>query len=184
MKWKSLYNNYLIYFCFVAGFLILMAAFVIYPAFAKIIAIKQEINREKIQLEKKLSIGLNAKNIKEELQAVEGSLAVLDTTLLNKDQELDILTFLENSAAKNKLTVKKLQPDFNRKVVSPGIEKINLALDVSGNFNDLLRFLSDLDSSGFYLTTDELNLYSDKGVAGLSLNGWIYFKSNQSNEKK
>ena len=184
MKWKNLYNDYLIYFGFVVGFLILMIVFVVYPAFAKIIAIKTEISQEKAQLEKKLSIGLNTKIIKEELETVEKSLSVLDSTVLNKGQELDILTFLENSAAKNKLTVKSLKPDFSHKTVGPSIDKISLALDVSGNFNDILRFLSDLDSSSFYLATDELSLYSDKGATGLSLNGWIYFKSTQDNEKK
>jgi Tfp pilus assembly protein PilO len=177
MKWKNLYNNYLIYFGFVVGFLLLLTAFVIIPAFNKITAIKREITQEKEQLEKKLSVGLNAKSIKTELEAIENSLPILDSVLLNKDQELGILTFLENSATANKLTVKSLKPDFNRQAISPGIDKINLTLDVTGNFNDILRFLSDLDGAGFYLTTDELNLYQDKTATGLSLNGWVYFKS-------
>ena len=177
MKWKDFYNYYLSYSIIVALALLALGIFVIYPAFHKILIIKTEINQEKDRLEKKLSMGLNAKKIKEELEAVESSLPELDKTLIKKGDELLILTTIEDLAAKNKIILNTVKPDFNGQTIGSGIYKTSIEINAAGNFNDLLLFLNSLDSSAFYLVTDQLTLNKNNDLVGLTLTGWLYFKS-------
>lgn len=179
MKWKDFYNYYLGYFLIVALVLGAMAAFVIYPAFNKILSIKKEISQEKEELEKKLSLGLNAKKTKEELDAISDSISQLDDLLIKKGDELVILGKIESLAAKNKIIVNSLKPDFNEQAVGSGIYKISLTINASGNFNQILSFLNQLDAADFYLVTDQLTIsQAGNNTVSLALNSWLYFKNN------
>lgn len=177
MKWNNFYNYYLSYSIIISLILLGLGIFVIYPAFHKILTIKNEISQEKKLLEKKLELGLNAKKIKEELEAIENSLPELDKTLIKKTDELLILTTIEDLAVKNKITLNSIKPDFNEKKIGSGIHKASLEINATGNFNDLAVFLNALDGSPFYLITDQLTLNKSNDSANLILNGWLYFKS-------
>ena len=179
MKWKDFYNYYLGYFLIVAFIFGAIAGLVVYPALNKILSIKKEIAQERTELERKLSLGLNAKKIKEELDKVSGSLAELDRLLIKKGDELSILSRIETLASENKVEVGSLKPDFNEQQVGSGIYRINIVINASGNFSRILSFLNSLDAANFYLITDQLTInQANNNTADLTLNGWLYFKNN------
>lgn len=179
MKLKDFYNYYLGYFLIVALVLGAMAGLVIYPALNKILSIKKEIAQERTELEKKLSLGLNAKKIKEELDAVSGTLYKLDGMLIERGKELAILNEIETLADKNKITVNSLKPDFNEQQIGSGVYRISIAINASGGFSRILSFLNSLDAAEFYLVTDQLTISQvGNDTANLMLDGWLYFKSN------
>jgi Tfp pilus assembly protein PilO len=155
--------------------LLIVSVIFIYPAFHKIISIKNEISQEKLELEAKLNLGLNAKKIKEELTEVENSFQNLDTIFIKQGDELKLLSDLEELATKNQVTL-TIKPDFNGQNVSNNITKIPLELNVSGNFNKLMAFINGLDSINFYFVTDTFDLKKSDTTLNLTLIGQAYIK--------
>jgi len=175
MNLLQTYKYYVIYFLTLAIMLLIVSVIFIYPAFHKIISIKNEISQEKLELEAKLNLGLNAKKIKEELTEVENSFQNLDTIFIKQGDELKLLSDLEELATKNQVTL-TIKPDFNGQNVSNNITKIPLELNVSGNFNKLMAFINGLDSINFYFVTDTFDLKKSDTTLNLTLIGQAYIK--------
>jgi len=180
MKWKKIYNYYIGSSAIMLLLLAVMGILIIYPALNKIISIKNEIAAEKISLEKKLDMGLNAKKIKEDLMKVEADLAILDSVFIPKGAELTLLSDIEALAAKNNVTV-SLKPDFIGVNVKNGITRNSLAINAQGDFAGLMAFLNGLDSTDFYLISDQISM-AKAAKDGLTLNivGQVYIKSAEN----
>lgn len=86
----------------------------IYPAMTKIFEINQQITAEKKELEKRMNLGLNIRNIQADLQTVETEMPKIEKIFLNQGQELELLNLLEGLAEKNKLEF-SAKPDFTGK---------------------------------------------------------------------
>jgi Tfp pilus assembly protein PilO len=180
-KLKQFYNNYLAYFLAIAVLIIAMGGLIIWPAFAKIIAIKTEISQEKANLEKKLSMGLNAKKTKEDLQKIDESLTVLDMIFINAAGELTLLSTIENLAANHNVAV-TIKPDFVGQNLG-NVTRLPVAIEAKGKFNDLISFLNDLDQTPFYFIDDQIIL--TKGAGSdliLNLTGQVYMKTADKNK--
>jgi Tfp pilus assembly protein PilO len=178
LTWKKSYNGYLPPSLFMITLLAVLGLFIIWPAINKILAIKEEIEMEKVSLENKLSRGLNAKKIKEELLGIENSLSVLDVVFIQPNQELDLLGNIESLAAKNQVEV-KLKPNFAGQNIGGNILRIPLDIMADGNFNNLISFLNDLDSSPFYYIGKELSFdAANNGKTNLTINGEVYMKKS------
>jgi len=177
LTWKKSYNGYLTPSLFMIALLTVLGLFVIWPAINKILAIRAEIETEKANLENKLSLGLNAKKIKEELVGIENSLSVLDVAFIQPQQELDLLGNIESLAAKNQVEV-KLKPNFTGQNIGGNILRIPLDIEASGNFNNLISFLNDLDGSSFYYIGNELSFdVGSNQKINLTINGEVYMKN-------
>jgi|GEM_PF-2436789 len=181
---KRLKNSHyrLSLFVFMFALLAAMGAFVIYPALSKIITIKNEIAKEKADLEKKLDLGLNAQKIKDDLKSIEAELATLDSFFIPAGGELALLEKIEALAAKNSLTV-TLKPDFNGANLGAGITKNSLGLAAQGTFKNLMSFLNELDSADFLLVSDQIGLANaDQGNLNLNVSSQFYLKTAEKTQ--
>ncbi|MFA6594445.1 MAG: hypothetical protein WCT16_04300 [Candidatus Buchananbacteria bacterium] len=165
---------------FLAGAVLI--AVIIYPTTKKIIAIRQEIIRERQELEKKLAMGLNAKKIKEEAEAVETVMPGLRQVYIKPGQELEFLNYLDGLAAKNNLVI-DVKPDFTGKTLSPGITRLPVDLILSGKFESVLAALNELERRDTYFIIDVLSLtaQNDNSVAA-AISGNIYRRENKITE--
>lgn len=182
MKWVQVYKYYLIYTLTLIAMLALVSGVFIYPAFHKIILIKQEISQEKTDLESKLNLGLNAKKTKEELDSIESSLQNLDTVLLKQGNELNLLSDLENLGTKHKINL-VIKPDFNGQSIGSNINKIPLEIKAIGQFNSLMAFTNDLDTTPYYFISDNLSLRQVDKDLELILTGQVYINSDAKTKK-
>lgn len=157
----------------------IMGVLIIYPALKKIITIKKEIATEKIALEKKLDMGLNAKKIKDDLKKVEDESLILDSVFIKKGDELKLLSDIESLAAKNSITV-TLKPDFTGVDLKNGVTRNSLEINAQGNFKNLMSFLNELDSTEFYIITDQINLSkADKDNLTINIAAQVYVKTSE-----
>lgn len=176
MKWKKIYNYYLGSSAIMLILLFVMGIMIIYPALLKIITIKNEIAAEKVSLERKLDMGLNAKKIKEELQEVENRLSILDSVFIPQGNELTLLSSIETLAAKNSVNI-TLKPDFKGVNMAGGIVRTPLVISAKGGFGNIMSFLNDLDGTDFFFISDQINLTrGDKDNLNLTVAGQVYIK--------
>lgn len=176
MKWKKIYNYYVGSSAIMLVLLLVMSLLVIYPAWLKIVTIKNEISAEKINLEKKLEMGMNANKIKNELKTVEESISVLDTIFIAQGNELTLLSSIEALAAQNNVTV-TLKPDFKGVAMAGNITRTPLIISATGSFKNIMSFLNSLDGTVFYFNADTISLSkADKDKLDLNISGQVYIK--------
>jgi Tfp pilus assembly protein PilO len=172
------FNSYIIYTLIMLALLAIMGILVMWPAFQKIVAIKNEISQEKTDLENKLSMGLNVKKTKEDLDRIEKSISTLDTVYIVQGEELGLLSTIEALAAKNQVTV-NIKPDFKGYGFSPNILRIPLNITAGGKFNNLIAFLNDLDGVPFYFIGDQINFSkTNQTELMLAISGQVYMKTS------
>lgn len=177
MKWKKAYNYYIGSSIIMLLLLAAMGALIIYPALIKIITIKNEISAEKTALENKLNMGLNAKKIMADLQKVESDLSILDSAFIRQSDELALLSDIEALAAKNSVSV-SLKPDFSGVDLKNGVTRNALSISAQGSFKNLMAFMNDLDSTDFYIISDQINLAKTTGDSlALNITGQVYIKT-------
>ena len=174
MKIRALYQEYLVQSILLILILLGLIFFVIWPAFQTILDYKQRITAENQTLENKLAQGLNAKKIKEQLDAAERSSAVLEMIYIQAGQELDLLGDLESLASSTGVTV-DLKPDFNLQAVDKSTKRLNLDVAATGKYQNLLRFANALDSAPYYYVINSFTVnQNNKEDLSMNISGQFY----------
>ncbi|HRY36705.1 MAG TPA: hypothetical protein P5230_02375 [Candidatus Magasanikbacteria bacterium] len=128
--------------------------FGVYKVEKMIQAKDQEIKNYLQELERK---SRGSQNLKEALARVRNTKATMndyEKYLFRSGQELDLITDLENIAAKNKI---------NQKIESSNLDKISdntitLNLRASGSYKNILSYLADLENYDYFLQITSLDL--------------------------
>ncbi len=146
----------------------------IYPAMTKIFEINGQITSEKKELEKRMNLGLNIRNIQADLQTVENEIPKIEKIFLNQGQELELLNLLEGLAEKNQLEF-SAKPDFNGKKINENIYKHQLSMSFSGSWKAINSFINEIEGLEFYLIADDFSLINTKNEQLLAnWNGAFY----------
>lgn len=173
MNFTKIKNRQLIKLSLIVIALTILVGVFVFPVLRKINVIKKEINEEQEILNLRLALGVNAKQVRGDLEEAEANLPKLNSIYIKEGNELELINFIETIAQKNNLEV-KINPNFN--ITKKGSESIKIPLDIlaTGNFKDLFNFLKALDYAPFYLITDRLNLQKNQADVILNLNGHVY----------
>ncbi|MBA3047432.1 type II secretion system protein M [Patescibacteria group bacterium] len=134
--------------------------FIVMPAINDIKKIKNEVEAERIDLEKKYIKGQSLKQLKENLQEIKPDLEKLNNVFVINEQELDFITTLENFAHENNVEQKINMDAFKNLDKSKALQEIRLNLSLAGGFTELLNYLADLESSHYYITVNSLEVSS------------------------
>ena len=130
---------------------------VIYPAVSAILAVNREIIQQRLELERKLSWGLNNQKIKAELTNLESAIGRLDAIYLSAGQELALINELDNLAAISGVA-STLKPDFNGQNYLPQVKKIPLEINAQSELPAAAKFLRALELKPYYYNVDKINL--------------------------
>lgn len=157
---------------------------IIYPTAKNIIGIRQEILTERQELEKKLALGLNAKQIKEEAEQTEAVMPQLRKMYIQPDQELDFLNYLDGLAGKYKLLL-EVKTDFVGQPLTANITRLPLELTLAGKFDNVLVALNELERQNVYCIIDTLSITAQKDdFVAVALSGNIYRQEAKVAPKK
>jgi len=129
----------------------------IYPAVSAIISINREIIQQRLELERKLSWGLNNQKIKASLTNLESAIGQLDVIYLISGQELALINELDNLAIGSGV-VSTLKPDFNGQNYLPQVKKIPLEINILSELPAAARFLRALELKPYYYNVDKIDL--------------------------
>ena len=138
-------------------------AFIIYPNVRDIISINNKTRNERMELEKKLAQGLNIGQIKKDLVEIQSSLGGLDDILIKQTQELEFVTKIEAIAAADGVSL-NINSDFTGQKIGDRLKQIPLQINVSGNYNNMIKFLADIETLPYYYN---INLITASGKQGL-----------------
>jgi len=133
----------------------------IYPAMNKIFEINRQISAEKKELEKRMNLGLNIKNIQADLLTVETEMPKIEKVFITQGHELELLKLLEGLAEKNQLAF-SAKPDFNGKKINDHISKHQLSMSFTGNWEQVNYFIEEIEGLEFYLIADNLTFNKNK----------------------
>ncbi|MFA6393383.1 MAG: hypothetical protein WCW25_00705 [Patescibacteria group bacterium] len=170
-RWKIL----LIFgiFCLSSAFIFV---FIDLPAINKIKIIKDKIEFQRFDLEKKYFKAQQSKKISLSLNKIEAEMAKMTNVFIDKNRELEFITRLEWFAAKNSLSQEiNLEDKKGQKDGEAGVA--NLYVHLTGKYDDIISYLADLESSDYYINITGLELSSGHygGLYDLSLKALTYW---------
>ena len=142
--------------------------FVVLPAVGDIISIKTDIEKERLDLEKKYIRGQSLRKISEKLEKVEGRINILDQVFIKKDKSLEFITALEREASKNNVEQKiKLLASANSDYDYS--QSIPIQLMTQGSLANQLNYLVGLEALNYYINIGSLDVNINKGEDDSSL---------------
>lgn len=143
---------------FIVFFSALSAAiiiFVIWPAIQRIIELRDQTYQLRLYLEKKYERSARLHNSLETIQQLKKTTANYGDYQFKKGDELKLITALENIAEKNKVQQNVDSSSFDVE----GGKQASLSVTITGNYDDCVRYLADLENRvPYFLNVDSINL--------------------------
>lgn len=117
-----------------------------------------DINRETLDLrnylEQKHKNALGLRQSAEKINAAKQQTGIFSAALYRAGDELKLITFLENTAAKNNLAQKIQAPNLDK----PENKIIKFSLNLNGQYRNILEYLSDLEAAPYFIIINRLQL--------------------------
>lgn len=171
-------NRFYINLAVIFLFFILIVAFVVYPALVEINRANAEIMAERAKLQQKLAMGLNIKKIARDLENIKEPAKKLDEIFIAKGDELEFVNQLEKMAGQNGIDI-RLNSDFISQNAKPGVNRVEIQMGISGDYQRLIGFMDELEKIKTYVNLTTLIFAPDSkssSAVNAQLTGNIYFK--------
>ena len=131
--------------------------FIVVPSVKEIKAIKKDIEEQRIDLERKYLKGQNLKKLSEKLKKVEDQIEILDNIFVDKSQDLEFVTTIEETAGRNsvlqKINLLPFQADEEG-----AFRVVPIQLFTQGSFINQLNYLIGIETLSYYLNVKTLEL--------------------------
>jgi Tfp pilus assembly protein PilO len=131
--------------------------FIVIPTMQDIKTMGGAIEEQMIDLEKRYIRGNSLRQLTEDLKKIEPKLDQLDQIFINKNRELEFITTLENEA-NNSRVAQKINLSSPASAEKQEFQKNSLQLLAQGDFNRLLKYLTDLESLSYYINIKLLEI--------------------------
>jgi Tfp pilus assembly protein PilO len=150
-----------------------MVAFFIIPSVRQIIKMNEEITRQRVDLEKKSSLGLNIKKIKTDLKEIEDNIGQLDSFFISPGKELDFISSVETLGNRNEIKL-DIKPQFPGQDMSTRIKIIPLQISASGQYGQIQKFMLELESLPYYYNIDSISQNGTNENTQVKFTGNVY----------
>lgn len=154
-----------------------VAYLIIWPTLNDIKQLRANIITQKIDLEKKIVREKNMNILSEKLKKIEPQLKKFNQIFINQNRELEFITTIEGIAGKNQITQKiNLNPASaqNEQIY----KKIPLTLDAQGKFQNLMKYLTNLETLNYYINIKSLEITAGQNV------GAVFQRTKTNNAKQ
>ncbi len=138
---------------FAAGSLAIIG-FVIVPTVRSIQQLDQETYDLRMSLEQRYQNDLTVHSMLAEISKDKTAVAPYSVHLFHAGQELNLITFLEGTAQKDSITQKVVSSNLD----ANHSQQITMSLALTGQYQNTLRYLDDLEHGPFFITITHLYL--------------------------
>jgi Tfp pilus assembly protein PilO len=146
-----------------------MVALVIIPSISSIQNIGEKIRQQDQKLSQKKSSGFDLEKTKLELEQARQQAGQLDAIFVSTGKELELISQLEILAQKHRINA-QITPDLNIKPTGANTQRLPIKMNANGNYLDLLKFISDIESLTHYFNVKQLTFKkSGNEAAGVAL---------------
>ncbi|NTU98754.1 type 4a pilus biogenesis protein PilO [Candidatus Falkowbacteria bacterium] len=143
----------------ILGLAALLIFFLIIPGITDIGNIKTEIEKQFADLDMKYQRGQSLRKLTQSMKLIEPELQNLDRVFIVQEKEVELITSLEDLAAKNNIAQKislGAMPKGNST-----IKKVPISLAAQGSFSNIVAYLHSLETSDYYLSIKSIEVISD-----------------------
>ena len=150
-------NHFLVTSISFGAALLLILFFIIFPSLKEINKINNEVFQERSRLETLYAKGQLQKKVLSKYNEIKDDALFLDEIVLKENQELQYITTLENLAETTEvnldITIAPAKENF-----SPKLSALSFSFVVTGNWQNLLRWLDELEKLPYYTHISEVNV--------------------------
>ncbi|MEI7497865.1 MAG: hypothetical protein WCK11_01105 [Candidatus Falkowbacteria bacterium] len=133
---------------------------IITPCMADISKIKNEILGQYTAMEKKYQSAMKSRNTIETIKKIEPQIATIDQMFIPKNEQLQFITSLENSAASSSLkAVISLKSDSKA-----NSDKVLFSITSEGVYRQQIKFLRHLEKMNYQINVTKLDFIRSGGV--------------------
>jgi len=157
----------------IVGFFLFIFAviyFVIFPSVRDIKNIKNEIESQRLELERRYIKGQSLRKTKEKLERAEEKIHVLDQVFIGQNSGLEFVTALEGVAGKNGVN-QKINLLSQTPVDNEFYNMVPLQLSSQGGIGQQMNYLVSLETLNYYINIKSLELSSGSRLAPTSDSG-------------
>lgn len=136
--------------------------FVILGAMTEVKRLRGDIISEKIKIEKNIAREKNMSELSDVVKKIEPQMEKFSQIFINYNRELEFITQLENIAAKNnvKPSLNLLSAEKDSEKTDNFYSKVPISIEASGNFDDLINYIIELESLKYYININKLDISS------------------------
>jgi len=127
---------------------------IILPTVKYIKKLNDETTALKEYLEKKYQNTINLRTSIKKIEEIKTIVAEYPNYFFNPGDELKLITTLETIATQNKVN----QKIENTNLDQPNHNPIKITLTISGNYNQVLKYLADLEKINYYINVENIQL--------------------------
>ena len=141
---------------------ILLIIFIIFiPSVKEIQKMSKNIKEQKEYLMNQYNIDKNLRSTSENLKIVKYNIQDLNDIFVYKDKEVEFITTLENVASKENIEQSiKITPPKDK---DTNYKKTQLQLTTSGNFENILNYLTELEKFKYYINIYSIDINKNPG---------------------
>jgi Tfp pilus assembly protein PilO len=119
--------------------------------------LRVNIITQEVGLEKEMAREKNINILSEKLDKIEPQMKKFEQIFINQNRELEFITTLEDIALSNKV-LQKISLNLNAAKAEQTYKKIPLALNIQGNFYNILQYLTSLENLNYYINITSLEI--------------------------
>ena len=134
--------------------LILVVAIVIIPVSLAIHQMQTDMFQLRLFLEQRLERATRLKAAAKNLPEIKATAAGWKDRLVERGDELRLITFLENLAAKNGVKYKITSSNLDK----PAEPRLALTIAAAGSYRKILSYLAGLEKSDYFIMARSVNL--------------------------
>ena len=127
---------------------------VIVPTFLQIKQIDRDTYQLRLSLERKNEQATNYRLAMKQIEKLKKEMPPFSDHLFKRGDELKLITTLESLAIKNSV----LQKINNSNLDSLTNQKVQVSLSLSGTYNNVLNYLSDLEHYNYFMNPTRLSI--------------------------
>lgn len=154
---------------FLGFFLVILSIvfFVVVPSIRDIVSIKNNIEEQRQELERKYVKGQSLRSLSEKIETVEGRIDDINNIFVDKNKGLEFITTLENLADSKNIN-QKINISLDNEDVDNEFEKIPIRLYTQGTFKNQMDYLLGLELMDYYININsiEINPYIPMNESG------------------
>lgn len=143
----------------------LIVYFIILPTIRDIVEIKNNVLIERIDLEKKWQRGQLLNRAQGDFEKTKAEKGRLVSIFIAQGSELEFITSLEQIAEKNNIT-QDLTLDQGEDASNKKFNTVSrLSVKAQGDFNDLLRYIDEIDKLSYYFNINSLDIRAGNSIS-------------------
>jgi ABC-type antimicrobial peptide transport system permease subunit len=154
---------------FFGFFLIVLSIifFIVIPSVKDIVSIKNNIEEQRNELERRYIKGQGLRDLSEKIESVEERIDDINNIFVDKSKGLEFITALEN-LADSKNVNQKIDISLDNGEIVNEFEKIPIRLYTQGTFNNQMDYLLGLELMDYYININliEINPYAPVEKSG------------------